>query len=188
MRSVPLWAMSRPDKRFVDVCHFVNGEQHTCTAVESDARTISSPGVAADSNRGCGVAVKLESLHSRVLDVDVNEFIPPGRGPEVYGERARRFVESTVPLLGAATGLDEVAPDTAEITPESVWVAKGATTPGATNVQRRPAVLDEMGIRRQLVLRAGHRRRSRKTYRAVRRLAPLLRLTGGPSPSKEEKW
>jgi predicted TIM-barrel fold metal-dependent hydrolase len=97
------------------------------------------------------MVLTLESLHGRVLDVDSNEFIPAERWAEMYGDLGQRFRESSPVLLAMAGGFGDDASDTAEITAESVWVAKGPTAPGAHDMDSRPAVLDAMGVRRQLV-------------------------------------
>jgi predicted TIM-barrel fold metal-dependent hydrolase len=97
------------------------------------------------------MALTFESLHGRVLDVDSNEFIPAASWSELYGDRGVRFAESSAQLLAMAGELGADGPDTAAITTESVWVEKGPTAPGAIDLERRPEVLDVMGIRRQLV-------------------------------------
>ena len=45
----------------------------------------------------------------------------------------------------------ELRGDTAPINAETVWTTKGPGAPSAADLRRRPQVLDEMGVRRQLV-------------------------------------
>ena len=93
----------------------------------------------------------LAALHGRVLDVDANEYTPAPRWGDVFGERGARFVESAAMLLAMAGDLNVDAADGVEISEDTVWTSKGPEAPGAVDLNRRPAVLDAMGIRRQLV-------------------------------------
>lgn len=98
------------------------------------------------------MALTLDDLSGRVTDLDSHEQIAVGRYAEVFGERGRRFLE----LSGAGKGANprypvETGPDVMEITPKTVWEFKGPVAPGAADMDRRPEVLDMMGIRRQLV-------------------------------------
>jgi len=121
------------------------------------------------------MAVTVESLHGRVLDVDSNEFIPVGRWVDLYGKRVEKLVETSALVVAAAGGFDESASDSGEITPESVWVTKGSAAPGSSDLDRRPAVLDMMGISRQLV------------YPSMGLIALIEALGGlGFTPSTEE--
>lgn len=101
----------------------------------------------------------LETLVGRIGDVDSHEQIPVPRYAEVFGERGRRFVEAN-PALWANLERAFPAPedrmttereDTMDITPENVWTVKGFSAPSAGDLDRRPAVMDLMGIRRQLI-------------------------------------
>lgn len=91
-----------------------------------------------------------------VLDVDSHEMAPVELWGEVFGaDVAARLHEVGFEILTRARvnplsvpGLTE---DAAPITDESVWQQKGAGAPSAIDLQRRPAVLDQMGITRQLV-------------------------------------
>lgn len=91
-----------------------------------------------------------------VLDVDSHEMAPVELWGEVFGTQIADRVhevgfsifsrERTNPL--SVPGLDG---DHAPITQETVWEKKGAGAPAAIDLHRRPAVLDEMEITRQLV-------------------------------------
>ena len=91
-----------------------------------------------------------------VLDVDSHEMAPVELWGEVFGEdvaarlHAARFDILTRSRANplSVPGLTE---DAAPITDESVWQQKGAGAPSAIDLHRRPAVLDQMGITRQLV-------------------------------------
>jgi len=103
------------------------------------------------------MSVTQESLYGRVLDISSLEQMRLDRYPEEFGERARRSLEASAEVfrpLELAFGSDAKAdvPDTMEITAETVWsTQKYGTAPSASDLLRRPAVLDAMGIHRQLV-------------------------------------
>jgi predicted TIM-barrel fold metal-dependent hydrolase len=107
----------------------------------------------------------LDALKGRIGDLDSHESIPVPRYGEVFGEIGRRFaVENeelwrradalalaTVEEHGEAELITRDHEDNCEINQETVWALKGTGAPGAVNMDRRPAVLDEMGIQRQLI-------------------------------------
>ena len=109
------------------------------------------------------MTVTLESLHGRIGDLDSHESIPVPRYPEVFGEIGRRFFKENEELWrlmdvvtmqnGGVDGdsLTVDRPDDKEITQENVWTLKGVSAPGAVDMDRRPAVMDAMGIHRQLI-------------------------------------
>lgn len=99
----------------------------------------------------------LESLIGRVGDVDAHEQVPLPQYPQVFGEAGRRFLDSHTKMFQRMERafpeerfrLD--VPDTMEITPETVWTQKGFAAPSAADMNRRPLVMDVMGIQRQLI-------------------------------------
>lgn len=101
----------------------------------------------------------LESLLGRVRDVDAHEQIPVPQYPEVFGERGQRFVDANPALwerMKRAFSSDEQRldlnhRDVGEINQKSVWTFKGSLAPSSADMNRRPAVMDEMGIKRQLI-------------------------------------
>ena len=100
--------------------------------------------------------VTLESIRGKVIDVDSHESVPIPRWKDVFGDRAQKFIDANQRVFagfqesfGNAVGQD--AEDAMPITPETVWEVKFDAAPSAGNIDRRPAVLDEMGIHRQLV-------------------------------------
>ena len=111
------------------------------------------------------MALTLEDLHGRVLDVDSHEQMAGGRWLEVFGDRYQRFAEYSDMLLqlslaqaaaaaDAPDGTDVLTwnpTDTQELTPETVWEKKLNGAPGTNDMDRRPDVLDVMGIQRALV-------------------------------------
>src|SRR3974377_98948 len=105
------------------------------------------------------MTVKLESLRGRIGDVDAHEFIPVHRFPEIFGEIGQRFIENGKCILdglapmpeGHPHRLTEKAWDDAIITEQSVWEKKGIYAPGPADMDRRVAVMDQMGVGRELV-------------------------------------
>ncbi|HEY3737629.1 MAG TPA: amidohydrolase family protein [Jatrophihabitans sp.] len=93
----------------------------------------------------------LRAMH----DVDAHEMTPTHLWGEVFGPAMGRIGVLAEPIF-RSVGKDnmvhpELAGDTAEITGVSVWETKGSVAPGAFDFTRRLAVLDQMGIERQLV-------------------------------------
>ncbi|TDD33103.1 amidohydrolase [Actinomadura sp. KC06] len=91
-----------------------------------------------------------------VLDVDSHEMAPLELWGELFGEEiARRVDEVGFEIHSRARANPLSVPglvaDTTPITQETVWRLKGASAPSAIDLRRRPDVLDEMGITRQLV-------------------------------------
>ena len=106
------------------------------------------------------MALTLERLRGRIGDLDSHEAIPIPRYPEVFGEIGRRFLDENQELWAAAKKISQFNPteditsdraDNAQINRENVWTLKGAMAPGAIDMDRRTAVMDEMGIDRQLI-------------------------------------
>src|SRR3974390_3037782 len=103
----------------------------------------------------------IEALRGRVMDLDSHEQIPQDRYPEVFGERGRRFLEKSKGMfdliarvserISPGDGLHVNVPDTGEINDTTVWESKGSYAPSHADMDRRPQVLDVMGIKRQLV-------------------------------------
>jgi predicted TIM-barrel fold metal-dependent hydrolase len=93
---------------------------------------------------------------SVVLDVDSHEMAPLELWGEVFGaDIARRVNEVGFEIHTRARANPLSVPgltaDTTPISQETVWQLKGAAAPSAIDLRRRPDVLDEMGIARQLV-------------------------------------
>jgi predicted TIM-barrel fold metal-dependent hydrolase len=91
----------------------------------------------------------------RVLDADSHEMAPAHFWGPLFGPAAGRIAEGIMESLKMQRGNDFYSPDlTADstaITHDSVWNKKGTSAPGAFDFQRRLAVMDEMGVHRQLV-------------------------------------
>jgi len=98
----------------------------------------------------------LEALKGRVFDLDSHEMAPFANIKDLFGERGVNMLNAS-PNFRDPLVYNQNLPippghkDTIEITPKSVWESKGGGAPGALDFNRRPAVLDAMGIRRQLV-------------------------------------
>lgn len=93
---------------------------------------------------------------TRVIDVDSHEMIPSSMWAEAFGDAGADIAPLGQGLLGTVKNYnnlmrDDLVADDAEITSESVWTAKGPAAPGAFDIDRRPAVLDAMGIESQLM-------------------------------------
>ena len=109
------------------------------------------------------MTLALESLYGRIGDLDSHESISTPHYPEIFGEIGRRLVEDYPAMWRRLeqAGMDNGEPpesritldipDNKPITQEAVWTLKGASAPGAINMDRRTAVMDEMGIQRQLI-------------------------------------
>lgn len=105
------------------------------------------------------MALTFEMLKGRVSDLDSHEQIPYTKYAEVFGDRGKRFMEASAELfriMNARRGADHVdtlaiTEDDGEITEQTVWENKGTTAPSHADMDRRPAVMDMMGIQRQLV-------------------------------------
>lgn len=134
------------------------------------------------------MTVTLEALHGRVLDTDSHEQVPVPRWGEVFGERAQRFAETSSEWFNSlkkssfmgsevkeTDGFHLDVPDDIEITPETMWENKGVIGPSAINLDRRPAAMDVMGFRRELVF-------------PLMGLAAIAVATGGSTfPATEEQ-
>jgi len=110
------------------------------------------------------MTMTLESLKGRIGDLDSHENIPVPRYPRIFGEVGQRFIDENKEMWqraeqialatmdkdpGALITVDRE--DNEEITQEAVWEKKGVMAPGAIDMDRRTAVMDAMGIQRQLI-------------------------------------
>jgi predicted TIM-barrel fold metal-dependent hydrolase len=98
----------------------------------------------------------LDAIKGRMLDLDSHEWVPVARVGEVFGQRGLDVIASMPNFADPIAynqgwHIDANHRDTVPITREIVWEMKGGAAPGALDFDRRPAVLDEMGISRQLV-------------------------------------
>src|SRR3974390_672955 len=102
------------------------------------------------------MALTLKALHGRIMDLDSHEMAPMGRVSDIFGERGVKVLKSSANFSNPAFYNQRlpVSPDHADtvgITEQSVWENKGGAAPGAYDFNRRPAVMDAQGIKRQLV-------------------------------------
>lgn len=102
------------------------------------------------------MALTLESIRGKVIDVDSHESVATPRWKDVFGDRAQKFLDANKRLLSDMEKVfgEEIVgdfDDNLPITPQNVWEVKCGGAPSAGDMDRRPAVLDEMGIHRQLV-------------------------------------
>ncbi|NQZ99833.1 MAG: amidohydrolase family protein [Myxococcales bacterium] len=98
-------------------------------------------------------ALDLGRWLGRIHDLDSHLQIPMRRYPEILGRSGQRIYDQ-FKARSAGTEIEAILdPDGDEVvaTPESIWKTKGPLAPGAGSVDGRLAVLDMMGIDRQLV-------------------------------------
>lgn len=89
----------------------------------------------------------------RVTDADSHESIPSQYWVEEFGALTQPLVDW---LKGRNFNSSAVVDaDDLEITAETVWTVKGPRAPGAIDFARRLAVLDHMGIDRQIIFPGG---------------------------------
>src|SRR3974390_547850 len=98
----------------------------------------------------------LDAIKGRMLDLDSHEWVPLARVGEVFGKRGLDVINAS-PNFANPIPYNQGWPtepaftDIGPITQKIVWETKGSTAPGAMDFNRRPEVLDTMGIKRQLV-------------------------------------
>lgn len=92
------------------------------------------------------------ALDGRITDTDSHEMIPTHYWDECFGEVGVELGKIMEHHPSANTlYLPDITGDEAAIDFDSVWATKGPRAPSAIDMARRPAVLDQMGIKRQLV-------------------------------------
>jgi predicted TIM-barrel fold metal-dependent hydrolase len=104
--------------------------------------------VAIVTGGAAGVSNELRGL----MDVDSHEMIPLQMWADVFGDAGAELavLVKDRPTQNSFNHPDLLG-DVMEITPRTVWEVKGSEAPGAVDMTRRPAVMDEMGVARQLV-------------------------------------
>jgi len=89
------------------------------------------------------------------FDVDGHEMAPVHLWGDLFGEASGRIAEIMTPMLKKAGHNDFYSPsrmvDDVEITSDNVRKMKGTSAPGAFDFSRRPAVLDALGVEKQLI-------------------------------------
>src|SRR3974390_2114032 len=99
----------------------------------------------------------LDVIKGRMMDLDSHEWVPMASIGEVFGQRGLDVLSAAPPNFRDPIAYNQGWPidpnhrDTLAITPQAVWETKGGHAPGALDFNRRPEVLDAMGINRQLV-------------------------------------
>lgn len=90
-----------------------------------------------------------------VNDLDSHEMIPTHFWGSTFGTAGAELAELLAPMMGMlgenTLARDDVQADVGAITPDVVWNEKGCGAPGAIDMSRRLRVLDEMGVRRQVI-------------------------------------
>src|SRR6266852_3451713 len=90
----------------------------------------------------------------RALDVDSHEMVPVDLRESIFGHTALNDVIATLAHKHVNNPNATKAVVTGDDTPinhDTVWNLKGASAPSAIDLDRRPDVLELMGIERQLV-------------------------------------
>lgn len=101
--------------------------------------------------------VDLSSIHGRIVDVDAHEMLPTKLWVDEFGDIAADLAHTYEQWEYANDDnpnnqfIPNFVADDVEITPETVWNHKGPRAPGAVDMERRLAVLDTMGVDRQLL-------------------------------------
>lgn len=105
--------------------------------------------------------VQLAHLSGKLIDIDSHEMMPAQVWVQECGDIAAPLAEAWL-SMGMSSNTDINHPnvpgyvrDEAAIDPATIWQAKGSGAPGATDVARREAVMDAMGIERQLMFPTG---------------------------------
>lgn len=98
----------------------------------------------------------LAAIAGRVVDLDSHEMIPTHMWAESFGAEAvdavMPIIEPHLKRMGVNSPIrDDLQSDAVEISQETVWDMKGPGAPSAIDMARRPEVMDEMGIDRQLL-------------------------------------
>ena len=104
-----------------------------------------------------GYPLQLRHLAGQILDIDSHEMLPA----QVWVREMGPITQDLATMWlnnGESIHTDRNHPnvpgyreDDAPIDAESIWQSKGATAPGAADPRRRVAVMDMMGIKRQLM-------------------------------------
>lgn len=105
------------------------------------------------------MTVTLEKIRGQVMDLDSHEMIPTTRYAQTFGSSAGRLLEEFADFWKDAAERYKDDPnnlaveidDILSVSPDLVWETKGPSAPGAIDMNRRPEVMDAMGIRRQLI-------------------------------------
>jgi len=108
---------------------------------------------------GAAVPQALHRYVGRIHDVDSHEQVPTilwaqeFGGEDLVAEIVSAYSNSVFadPKNPSTSHIPDYTGDTMEITPETVWRAKGARSPGAFDLHRRLDVLDMMGVESSLI-------------------------------------
>lgn len=104
---------------------------------------------------GARTADALPSYLVRMVDADSHEMIPIHLWKDAFGDAGERLDKLNMKTVaergGNSMSRPDLAGDALEISYDNVWKKKGIEAPSAIDLSRRPAVMDEMGIDRQLV-------------------------------------
>ena len=98
------------------------------------------------------------SILDHTLDPDSHEMTPMHLWEDTFGKASGRIAEITEPMFRkiAESGHSDMyhpglVADKLDVTVDNVWNMKGASAPSAFDFSRRGAVMDCMGIKKQLV-------------------------------------
>jgi predicted TIM-barrel fold metal-dependent hydrolase len=103
---------------------------------------------------------KLQMLAGRIVDIDTHEMIPAQEWVNIFGKKLQPMVdyylnlEETVEQNPNSPNVPDWAGDTRAIDAE-VLNLKGSRAPGAADPKRRVAVMNQMGVSRQLIYSTG---------------------------------
>jgi predicted TIM-barrel fold metal-dependent hydrolase len=97
---------------------------------------------------------RITPFAGHISDIDSHEMMPAQVWVEVFGEVARPIADvimSQPATYANSANRPDFVGDIEELKPETLWSAKGSTSPGAVDMDRRESVMDLMGIDRQLM-------------------------------------
>jgi predicted TIM-barrel fold metal-dependent hydrolase len=96
----------------------------------------------------------LASLKGKIMDSLSYDYLPYANYGKVFGPAGDRYFEvlkEQFTFWRTVYDSDAIPTDVLDIEPEKIWNQKGPLAPSAIDLTRRPAVLDALGIRRQIL-------------------------------------
>jgi predicted TIM-barrel fold metal-dependent hydrolase len=99
----------------------------------------------------------IEHLSGRIIDVDSHESMPIQVWEDAFGEIAAPLVEAFErrlppdPNNGNNLNVPDFPGDVSDVRVDTIWKLKGALAPSSSDLSRRDAVLDIMGVERQMI-------------------------------------
>jgi predicted TIM-barrel fold metal-dependent hydrolase len=120
--------------------------------MSDQTQTVATGWTGASAETAVASAAEIDSELRGLMDVDSHEMIPLQMWEDIFGDVGAELalLVKDRPTQNSFNHPD-LHGDFMSITQQSVWEGKGSDAPGALDMTRRPAVMDEMGVARQLV-------------------------------------